>query len=75
MCDYTSKRVEEKFTLAGNCKVLSAGIRRNWYYIIFTPFRAVYIVCKEGIYRRKCFLGYPGDLQNICGFKKIKLIL
>lgn len=44
---YSVKELQPIFEAAG-CKVLSAGTRRNWYYILALPVRALQSLLKKG---------------------------
>ena len=61
---YSVKELREVY-LAGNCTVLSSGIRRNWYYIIFTPFRAISSLVRKGYVEGNVFWDILGFAEYL----------
>lgn len=61
---YSVEELREVY-LAGNCKILSSGIRRNWFYIILTPVRALLSYVKKGYVEGNVFWDILGFAEYL----------
>ena len=66
---YSVPELREIF-LGGGCEVISSGIRRNWYYILTLPGRALYSLIKKGYVQGNVFWDIMGFAEYLWAKKK-----
>jgi SAM-dependent methyltransferase len=56
---------------AGHCRILAAGTRRNWFYIVFLPARALLSLIKKGHVEGNVFWDIMGFAEYLWVKKEI----